>query len=124
LLEHVVENLLTNVAKHTPQGTAVRLSAERVGRRVRIEVRDEGPGIAPEDLPHVLDRFYRGGAPTRRTSSGLGLGLALARQIVGAHGGELTVESAPGAGTVFRFDLPAFEHPVVSGEARASAGSP
>jgi signal transduction histidine kinase len=123
LFEHVLENLLTNVAKHTPQGTRVQLSAERVGRVVVVEVRDEGPGIAPEDLPHVLDRFYRGGAPTRRTSSGLGLGLALARQVVRAHGGELAVVSAPGQGTTFRLDLPAASRQAVNGEARPSSGS-
>jgi signal transduction histidine kinase len=120
LLEHVVENLLTNVAKHTPQGTNVEVVACRVGDRVRIEMRDDGPGIPPEDLPHVLDRFFRGGAPTRRPSGGLGLGLALARQIVQAHGGELTVRSAPGEGTTFRFDLPGVSGAV----ARPSAGSP
>jgi signal transduction histidine kinase len=123
LFEHVLENLLTNVAKHTPQGTRVQLSAERVGRLVVIEVRDEGPGIAPEDLPHVLDRFYRGGAPTRRTSSGLGLGLALARQVVRAHGGELAVTSAPEQGTTFRLDLPAADPSEVNAEARPSSGS-
>lgn len=109
LFEHVVENLLTNVAKHTPQGTQVHLSAVPLGGRVRIEVRDDGPGIATEDLPHVLDRFFRGGAPTRRTTSGLGLGLALARQIVRAHGSDLEVASEPGDGTTFRFDVPRAE---------------
>jgi signal transduction histidine kinase len=105
LFEHIVENLLTNVAKHTPQGTRVELSAQACGDRVRIEMRDDGPGIDPGDLPHVLDRFFRGGAPTRRTTGGLGLGLALARQIVQAHGGDLEVESSPGVGSTFRFEV-------------------
>jgi signal transduction histidine kinase len=104
LFEHVIENLLTNVAKHTPQGTRVRVGAVPVDAdEVRIEVSDDGPGIAAEDLPHVLDRFFRGGEPTRRTTSGLGLGLALAQQIVRAHGAELEVASAPGEGTTFGF---------------------
>lgn len=107
LLEHVVENLLTNVAKHTPAGTAVTITARRVGDRVAVTVADRGPGIPEADLPHVLERFYRGGAPTRRETGGLGLGLALARQIVEAHGGPLTVTSAPGRGTSFRFTVPA-----------------
>jgi signal transduction histidine kinase len=124
LFEHVVENLLTNVAKHTPQGTRVRFSGQREGRRICFEVQDEGPGIPPEDLPHVLDRFFRGGAPTRRTSSGLGLGLALASQVVRAHGGELVVTSEPGRGTTFRFDLPAVDGSRVNPAARASSGSP
>jgi signal transduction histidine kinase len=106
LFEHIIENLLTNVAKHTPQGTQVHICAEEVGSRVRIEVRDDGPGIAEVDLPHVLDRFFRGGAPTRRTSSGLGLGLALVRQIVEAHGTQLEVASAPDGGTSFAFEMP------------------
>jgi signal transduction histidine kinase len=106
LFEHIIENLLTNVAKHTPQGTRVHIAASPAGPRVLIEVRDDGPGIAEEDLPHVLDRFYRGGAPTRRTTGGLGLGLALARQIVEAHGTELHVASTAGGGTSFRFEMP------------------
>jgi signal transduction histidine kinase len=118
LFEHIVENLLTNVAKHTPQGTRVHIAARPDGPWVRIEVRDDGPGIAEEDLPHVLDRFFRGGAPTRRTSSGLGLGLALARQIVEAHGTELRVASTPGGGTSFRFEMPG-----VSPKDPPSAGS-
>jgi signal transduction histidine kinase len=106
LFEHVLENLLTNVSKHTPEGTQIHISAREVAPRVRIEVRDDGPGIAPEDLPHVLDRFFRGGSPTRRTSSGLGLGLALARQIVQAHGTDLQVDSSADGGTSFWFELP------------------
>jgi signal transduction histidine kinase len=106
LLAHVVENLLTNVAKHTPQGTPVSVRTRPASPgRIRIEVADRGPGIDPDDLPHVLDRFYRGGAPTTRASGGLGLGLALAQQVVRAHGGRLTVSSTPGSGTAFSFDL-------------------
>jgi signal transduction histidine kinase len=106
LFEHVIENLLTNVAKHTPQGTPVIVGADPGETRVHVHVQDRGPGIDPRDLPHVLDRFYRGGAPTRRETSGLGLGLALAQQIVRAHGSELTVDSDPGAGTTFSFSVP------------------
>jgi signal transduction histidine kinase len=124
LFEHVIENLLTNVAKHTPQGTRVELAAAPIDGRVRIEVRDDGPGIAPADLPHVLDRFFRGGEPTRRSTGGLGLGLALARQIVRAHGSDLEVESEPGAGTVFRFEVPCDGGTVaVSPGGRASGAS-
>jgi signal transduction histidine kinase len=106
LFEHVVENLLTNVAKHTPQGTQVVVSAETEGEHIRVTVADHGPGIAAQDLPHVLDRFYRGGDPDRRPTGGLGLGLALSQQIVRAHGGELQVTSEPGAGTTFSFSVP------------------
>lgn len=106
LFEHVVENLLTNVAKHTPQGTQVVVTAESEGEHIRVTVADHGPGIAAQDLPHVLDRFYRGGDPDRRPTGGLGLGLALSQQIVRAHGGELQVTSEPGAGTAFSFSVP------------------
>jgi signal transduction histidine kinase len=117
LFAHVIENLLANVEKHTPNGTAVAIAAERqpVGEaadgrslhRVRVSVSDTGPGIAEQDLPHVLDRFYRGGHPDTRATSGLGLGLALAQDIVEAHGGVLLVHSATGVGTTFSFDVEA-----------------
>ncbi|HSK22585.1 MAG TPA: ATP-binding protein [Egicoccus sp.] len=120
LLEHVFENLLGNAARHTPQGTAVRVRAVAGTERVRVEVSDDGPGIAPEDLPFVLERFYRGGDPNRRPSGGLGLGLALAAQIVAAHGGNLEVDSAPGRGTTFAFTLPRDE---ADGPHRAGGGA-
>lgn len=106
LWQHVLENLLTNVSKHTPTGTRVSIAARVIGGRTVIEVADDGPGIDAQDLPHVLDRFYRGGDPNRRSTSGLGLGLALAQEIVQAHGGVLEVESDRGQGTRFSFDVP------------------
>ena len=111
LIEHVLENLLGNVAKHTPQGTRVVISAAQEGDRVLVKIADHGPGIAAEDLPHVLDRFYRGGDPDRRPSGGLGLGLALSAQIVRAHGGELSVTSDAGVGTSFTFSVPSASAP-------------
>jgi signal transduction histidine kinase len=108
LFEHVLENLLANVAKHTPRGTRVEVCATLVdGDRVEVSVTDQGPGIAAADVPHVLDRFYRGGEPDRRPSGGLGLGLALSSQIVQAHGSELRVVSGEGEGTRFSFEVPA-----------------
>ncbi len=70
------------------------------GRGPELTVRDHGPGISPEDLPHVFDRFYRAGAA--RALPGSGLGLAMARQIARAHSAELTAEAAPGGGALFR----------------------
>lgn len=107
LFQHVIENLLANVAKHTPEGTPVTISAWSCDARIVVAVHDEGTGIDAEDLPHVLDRFYRGGDPDRRATSGLGLGLALAQDIVQAHGGAMEVASEPGSGTRFSFDVPA-----------------
>ncbi len=105
LLQHVLENLLSNAARHTPPGTAVLVRARRADGEAEVVVYDEGPGIAPEDLPHVLERFYRAGESTTRPSGGLGLGLSLSQQIVEAHGGELTVTSELGIGTRFAFRL-------------------
>jgi signal transduction histidine kinase len=70
---------------------------------MQISVVDDGPGIAPEDLPHVFDRFWRGGKPR---IEGSGLGLAITRELVRAHGGRIWVESEPGKGTSFSFTLP------------------
>ena len=106
LFEHVLENLLTNAVKHTAPGTRITVAARRQHERAIVVVRDEGQGIAPDDLPYVLDRFYRGGEPTERTTGGLGLGLALAREVVEAHGGQLGVVSRLDEGTVFSFDVP------------------
>lgn len=96
-------NLLGNAVKFTPSGGSVTVRAERVGGAVRVAVTDTGPGIAPEHLPHVFDRFWR--APGAG-GVGSGLGLAIAKGLVEAHHGVLEVESEPGAGTTFRFTLP------------------
>lgn len=106
LLSHVLENLLANAAGHTPAGTAVAVRARTVGTEVEIAVVDDGPGIAAPDLPHVVERFYRAGALETRPTGGLGLGLALTRQILQAHGRDLTLHSPAGKGAVFSFRLP------------------
>ncbi len=107
LFEHVTDNLLVNLARHTPPGTPARLRAVVVGDRVEVELEDDGPGIAAQDLPHVLERFYRGGDRSHRVSTrGLGLGLALAAEVVRAHGGQLTVGASASGGARFRFDVP------------------
>ncbi|WJV46120.1 sensor histidine kinase [Streptomyces flavofungini] len=100
-LSRLVTNLLDNAAKFSPAGAAVEVSLTTIG----LTVRDHGPGIAPEDLPHVFDRFYR--AERARALPGSGLGLAMARQIARAHGAELTAEHAPGGGALFRLTWPA-----------------
>jgi signal transduction histidine kinase len=108
LFEHVIDNLLVNVATHTPAGTTARLTAWREGERIVVELTDDGPGIAADDLPHLLDRFYRGGDESHRVSTrGLGLGLALAAEVVGSHGGTLEVGSASQGGARFTFDVAA-----------------
>ena len=108
LFEHVIDNLLVNVATHTPSGTTARVSARSSDERIVIEVVDDGPGVDDEDLPHLLERFYRGGDKSHRASTrGLGLGLALAAEVVTNHGGRLEVGQAPEGGARFTFDVAA-----------------
>ena len=106
-MAQALNNLVDNALRYTPAGGTVTLAAGRVGDGVRIQVRDSGPGIAPEDLPHVFERFYRGDRARRRHEGGSGLGLAIARSIVEAHGGRIRAESPAGGGAVFTIDLPA-----------------
>ncbi len=106
-LRQVFINLLDNARKHTPAGKAIRLKAWVEAGQVRVEVRDEGAGIAPEALPHIFDRFYRVDDARARAQGGSGLGLAIARAIVDAHGGTLTATSAVGVGSAFCAILPA-----------------
>ncbi|MFD0396760.1 sensor histidine kinase [Kitasatospora sp. NPDC127121] len=100
-LARLVSNLLDNAAKFSPPGATVEV---RLTAGLELTVRDHGPGIAPEDLPYVFDRFYR--ASAARALPGSGLGLAMARQIAHAHGATLTAEAAPGGGALFRLRLP------------------
>jgi signal transduction histidine kinase len=101
----VLTNLVDNALRHTPPGTAIHLAASREGERVSIAVTDTGPGIPANVLPHLFERFFR--ADQARSGEGAGLGLAIARALAEAQGGTLTVESAPGRGSTFRFALPA-----------------
>ncbi|MEU6826294.1 HAMP domain-containing sensor histidine kinase [Streptomyces atriruber] len=104
-LHQVVVNLLANARTHTPPGTTVTARVRRDGSGVRLEVQDDGPGIPADLLPAVFERFARGDASRSRQAGSTGLGLALVRAIVTAHGGTVTVESVPGR-TVFVVALP------------------
>jgi PAS domain S-box-containing protein len=104
-ISQVLRNLLDNAATHTPPGTPVELRAHRDGARVRIEVADRGPGLSAADVALIFEKFGRGRQAMERQTLGAGLGLYLSRQIMMAHGSDLTVESAPGKGTVFAFEL-------------------
>ncbi|GAB2923586.1 sensor histidine kinase [Nonomuraea fastidiosa] len=124
-LHRVLANLVGNAITHTPPGTPVHVVLGQAGAcddaaavvhagadHVRepvavIEVRDEGPGIDPEHLPRIFDRFYRAGPSRKRRGGGTGLGLAIAAALVGAHGGRIEARSRPGRGTAFRVLLPA-----------------
>lgn len=105
-LTRVLDNLLANALRHTPAGGRVVLSAEDDGPGlVAFEVADTGEGITAEDLPFIFERFYRGEKSRSRASGGAGLGLAIARGIVEAHGGAIGVTSAQGEGTRVRFTV-------------------
>jgi signal transduction histidine kinase len=108
-IQQVLGNLLDNALRHTPAGGAVTLSAanQPAAHTVTLSVRDTGPGIAPEDLPRIFDRFYRADKSRQRDQGGSGLGLAIAKSIVESHGGRIRVESRLGEGTQFHIDLPA-----------------
>jgi K+-sensing histidine kinase KdpD len=120
LVEQVLVNLLENAAKYTPAGAPVEIEAKREGGGVEIQVADRGPGIAPGEERRVFEKFYRGSQrPDGRedTRAGAGLGLAICRGIVVAHGGTIGVERREGGGARFRFTLPIDgEPPAVVGE--------
>ena len=106
-LQQVGWNLLVNAVKFTPEGGRIDVKLEQVDHRVRVSVSDNGQGIKPEFLPHVFDRFRQADGTTTRAHGGLGLGLAIVRHLVEAHGGEVGVESSgAGRGAVFFFHLP------------------
>ena len=109
-LHEVVGKLLTNAVRYSPDGGDIVLGARRDGESVTLWVKDEGLGIPPEALDKVFDRFYRVDNTTRRSTAGLGLGLALVREIVAAHGGRVWVESAVGKGSTFYISLPVLDN--------------
>ncbi len=104
-LQRVLFNLIQNAIRHTPADGSVVVRAEPVGGGVEIEVADTGTGISPEDRAQVFDPFFQGGERRARTNGGAGLGLAIARAIVEAHGGRIWLEDAE-QGTCVRFRLP------------------
>jgi two-component system, OmpR family, sensor kinase len=109
-LRQCLENVVANAVQHSPSGAPVtivlRKATQDGAEWARLEVRDEGPGIAPDVLPHIFDRFV-----SSRRSKGLGLGLYIAKRIARAHGGELSVESSPGKGAHFTLALPCHTEP-------------
>lgn len=101
----VLGNLVGNALRHTPDGGRIVLATERRAGRVLLSVADSGPGIPADDLPYIFDRFYRGDK-ARAAEGASGLGLAIARSLIEAHGGQLTAENAPDGGARFTITLP------------------
>ena len=105
-MRQVLGNLIDNAIRHTKPGGNIELAAQADSSGITFRVSDDGEGIAPEDLPHVFDRFYRADPARRRSDTGSGLGLSISRRLVEMHGGTITVASAPGQGTTFTITLP------------------
>jgi two-component system, OmpR family, sensor kinase len=105
-LQHLLLNLLDNAVKYTPPGGTISLGLWAEEDWARIEVSDTGSGIAPIDLPHIFDRFYRTGLARQNQRSGSGLGLSIVKAIAQAHNGYVEVFSEVGQGTTFRLWLP------------------
>jgi two-component system sensor histidine kinase VicK len=105
-IEQVLRNLLSNAIKYTPEGGTITIQGHRDAHHILISVRDEGIGIPEEDLERIFERFYRVDNEVTWHSSGVGLGLALCRGIIAAHGGHIWAESQLGEGSTFYFTLP------------------
>jgi histidine kinase len=105
-IHQVLFNLLDNAVRFTPTGGRVTVSADRHDGSVDVHVADTGPGIGPEHLPRLFERFYRADSARSQREGGTGIGLAIARSVVEAHGGRIWAESEPGKGSVFTFELP------------------
>jgi two-component system, OmpR family, sensor kinase len=104
-LEQAVQNLAANALRYAPHGSAIRLTSRAAGNGVALSVEDEGPGIEPQHLPHIFDRFYKADQARTGAAGGSGLGLSIVKTIVERHGGRISVVSRPGS-TVFEMVLP------------------
>jgi signal transduction histidine kinase len=106
MVARVIRNLVENARRHAGPGGEVTVSSTAVDRRLRVDVDDDGPGIAPAERERVFDRFHRSDTARDRGSGGSGLGLAIARAIVDAHGGTIRAEASPAGGARVSFELP------------------
>jgi two-component system phosphate regulon sensor histidine kinase PhoR len=106
-VHQVLYNLVDNAVRYSTDGGRVTIAAHRHNGSIEISVSDTGMGISPEHLPRLFERFYRVDPARSRDDGGTGIGLAIARSVVEAHGGHIRAESEPGRGSVFAFDLPA-----------------
>lgn len=105
-LRQIVQNLLSNAISHTPEGGAIEVRLTQDDRDARVSVRDSGPGLAPEQLERIFERFYRVDEARGRERGGAGLGLAIVRRLVELHGGRVWAESPAGEGATFTFTIP------------------
>jgi two-component system sensor histidine kinase BaeS len=110
-VSRALRNVVTNAAQHAPPGSAVLVTAEREGSEIVARVTDRGSGIAPQDVPHIFERFYRAdrarGPTDREPRAGSGIGLTIARELLAANGGSIGVERTGSDGTTFAIRVPA-----------------
>jgi signal transduction histidine kinase len=121
-IRQILVNLLTNAHEYTPEGASIAIAARAVAAEVEISVSDDGPGIPPDQLERIFERFTRGDAGLTQRVGGTGLGLAISKSLVELHGGSIGVDSTPGEGSTFRMRLPAAAAAAVDGgQGRAPA---
>lgn len=106
-LEELVTNLISNAVRYTPQGGSIFVRTSGGDERVELQVSDTGIGIEPEELPHIFEEFHRSPSAKQFEPTGTGLGMAIVKRVADMHGGEVSVQSAPGQGTSFKVALPA-----------------
>jgi two-component system sensor histidine kinase KdpD len=106
LIEQVLVNLLDNAAKYTPPGSAIKVAAESAQLAIEVSVADRGPGLDEDERESVFDKFYRSSRVSSDRGRGAGLGLAICKAIIQAHGGRIWAENREGGGTRFVFTLP------------------
>jgi signal transduction histidine kinase len=121
-IQQVLVNLLSNAIKYGPEGDTIIIAAQELDDQVRVSVTDHGPGIPPEEQPHLFEAYFRS-AMARQLTPGVGLGLAIVKAIVEAHGGKVGVESAPQRGTTMWFTLPLAGAPAGETTAPTQAGA-
>lgn len=113
MMERVLQNLIENAIKFTPEGGKILMRLDHLNDRVKISIRDNGYGIRQKDIPHILDRYGKGrniiSAKDKPVTDGLGIGLSIVKKILEIHDSELIVESVEGKGTVFSFDIPVYK---------------
>lgn len=124
LFQRAISNLVGNALRYTPRGGRVAVAVSRENGELRVDVTDTGCGIAPQDLPHIFDRFYRADPARATTSGNVGLGLAIVKSIVNLHGGAIAARSRAGEGTCMSIRLPAENGTLSPGKSRASDAPP
>ena len=117
-LASVVTNLVSNALKHTDAGGMVTVRARCEGQNLRVEVQDTGQGIPREHLHDIFDKFVQVKRASDSTPGSVGLGLAIAKEVVNLHGGEIWAESEPGKGSTFQFEIPLGRARVPEGEGK------